>query len=358
MTTKVSLRLLISDILKLRLQQKRENLQPPFSITYNPTAPLLAASYRTSDHDIFIARVNDLEYIKSEIGVDRLNEIHDWLWIVGRPIPPRALHLQIVEFREICITEQADLHLVWSPRRIFIKPVPRFLLDAEFWEKHLCHNYELYKCALGFLLSYTALIKHESDYNIAINKHLLPEEVTWSHWILLVEQLLGCRNLTDINKRYIYGELRLGRLNLICRLGKGRIRGYLSYSTTYSNFFQDNIRSFITLFAYITIVLSAMQVGLGTRRLQANGAFHGASFVFVVFSIVAPLILITAVVALLAGLFFYNLVLTMTYHKKRLSILQTSKEEHLKSWSDAGDLLSDRKNPFNPNLNLSALTAS
>lgn len=31
-----------------------------------------------------------------------------------------------------------DMHLVWTTGRIFIKPVPRFLLEPHFWEAYLC----------------------------------------------------------------------------------------------------------------------------------------------------------------------------------------------------------------------------
>ena len=229
--------------------------------------------------------------------------------------------------RETVVTEQMDLHLVWYSKRIYIKPIPRFLLDPQFWEEHLCGNPRLYECAMGFLLSYAALIEHESDYKIAKESNLLPEEVTWSQWVLLVQQLLNCRNLNNINKRYVYGELRLGRLNLIYRLRKGRIRGYLSSCTTYGDFFRDNLNSLISLFAYTTIVLSAMQVGLSTSYLQENGAFQRASYIFSIFSIVAPLSSVGLVVAVLIGLVFNNLIATLIYRKHRFSKSRMRKAE-------------------------------
>lgn len=279
--------------------------------------PLFSASYRARRGFITVARPDDVEYISSELCVDRLNEIHAWLWVVGRPMSARPLHLQRIKLREIFVTEQMDLHLVWAPRQIFLKPIPRFLLNYEFWERYLCHNEKLYACALGFLFSYTALIQHESDYRIAIEAQLLPTEVTWSQWVVLVEQLLNCRNATCINKRYIYGELRLGRLNLIYRLMKGRIRGYLNTCTTYADFFRENLNSFITLFASITIVLSAFQVGLGTDQLRDSRAFTRAAYGFVVFSIAAPLLAVVLVGAALIGLFILNLIATVVYQKKR-----------------------------------------
>lgn len=255
--------------------------------------------------------------MRSELCVDRLNDIHSWLWIVGRPMSARPLHLQRIKLREIFITEQMDLHLVWAPQQIYLKPVPRFLLDVEFWEKQLCHNKKLYACALGFLLSYISLIEHESDYRIAIEKHLLPHEVTWPQWVLLVDQLLHSRHSNCINKRFIYGELRLGRLNLIYRFIKLRIRGYLNTCTTYKDFFRDNLNSLITLFASITIVLSAFQVGLSTQQLQANHAFSSAAYAFAVFSIAAPLLSVAFVSTALVALFNYNLIATLIYRRQR-----------------------------------------
>ena len=285
---------------------------------YVDAIPIVSASYRTRDDKIVTAKADDYEYVKSELRVDKLNEIHEWLKIVGRPMPPRALHTQKIKSREIIVTEQMDLHLVWCPKHIYIKPIPRFLLDTGFWEQHLCTDYDLYACAMGFLRSFTALIQYESDYRIAMDMHLLPSEVTWSRWVLLVEQLLKCSDRIHVNKRYIYGELRLGRLNLIYRLGKGRIRGFLNNSTTYTDFLQGNLKSLLTLFAYFTIVLSALQVGLGTRHLENNDAFNNAAYVVVVFSMAAPLLAIAVVMAFLIGLTFYNLVATVKYRKQRL----------------------------------------
>ncbi len=319
-----------------------DSLQPPFSLRVfdlgttidSPTSslprpdvevigrrnvpvPLFPASYRTDDNNIMVAKPDDLDYVCSELNVKRLNELHNWLWIVGRPMPPRALHMQRIKSREIFVTEQMDLHLVWAPKAIYVKPIPRFLLDPGFWQAYLGGDQQLYAYAIGFLLSYAALIEHESDYRIAMEKHLLPDEVTWSQWVLLVEQLLSSPYLSHMNKRYLYGELRLGRLNLIYRLGKGRIRGYLNNSTTYSTFVRDNLSSLITLFAYITIVLSAMQVGLATHHLQDNGVFHQVSYVFAVFSIATPLFAIAVIAATLTGIFLYNLFATLIFRKQR-----------------------------------------
>lgn len=279
--------------------------------------PLFPASYRTRGGFSVVAKPDDEEYLRSELCLDRLNDIHSWLWIVGRPMSARPLHLQRIELREIFITEQMDLHLVWAPQQIYLKPIPRFLLDVEFWEKQLCRNEKLYACAMGFLLSYVSLIEHESDYRIAIEKHLLPPEVTWPQWILLVDQLLHSPYSTFINKRFIYGELRLGRLTLIYRFTKLQMRGYLNTCPTYAAFFRDNLNSLITLFATIAIVLSAFQLGLSTQQLENNHAFSSAAYAFSVFSIAAPLLAVASVLAALVGLFYYNLIVTLIYRRQR-----------------------------------------
>ncbi|KAF2841730.1 hypothetical protein M501DRAFT_1009576 [Patellaria atrata CBS 101060] len=278
--------------------------------------PLYSASYRNKNNQIELASPNDSEYLQKELSVTRLNEISEHLWLVGLPMPPRPLHVQKIKMREIVITEQTDLHLVWSPRRIYIKPIPRFLLQPKVWEEYLCKSHQLYSCAMGFLQSYTALIQHQSDFKLATEAGLLPEELTWPKWTVLVAQFLTSPNVLDVNKRYKYGELRLGRLNLIYRLRMRKVRGYLSSCTTYGDFFRDNVNSLITLFAYTTIALSAMQVGLGTTYLQDNEAFHAVSYGFSVFAIIAPLALIVALVLVLLGLVLQNLIATLVYNRR------------------------------------------
>jgi hypothetical protein len=113
--------------------------------------------------------------------------------VVGRPMPPRPLHYQLLLYGEIYVTEQIDMHLVWTTGRIFLKPIPRFLLEPHLWIDYLacvldclcskeagsrgfreCDRRRLWKSALGFLFSYAALVSHESHFSIAAAKHSLP----------------------------------------------------------------------------------------------------------------------------------------------------------------------------------------
>ncbi|CAI9629718.1 unnamed protein product [Alternaria alternata] len=299
--------------------------------------PLLPATFR---RNYKIERIDNNigAFLDVELNVRRLNEVHEWLWLVGLPTAPRPLHYQVVKKREIIVTEQLDLHLVWSSAPsslILLKPLPRFLFCPDFWTEQICPRRHLYETALGFLLSYVALIEREVDYNLAIYHGLIPKEITWSAWLTLVDEVVrasvqvhtidaSTTSSVDslearpvVNQRFNYGELRLGRLNWIYRLTMGEFRGYLSGCTTYGAFMRDNVNSLITLFAYTTIVLSAMQVGLATEPLANDYSFGMASYVFSIFSILAPLACIVAILGVITMMFVINLVRTLTIRGKK-----------------------------------------
>lgn len=44
------------------------------------------------------------------------------------------------EMREIIVTEGPRLHLVWIYDRVFIKPLPRYLLSYTFWSEHISNE--------------------------------------------------------------------------------------------------------------------------------------------------------------------------------------------------------------------------
>lgn len=161
--------------------------------------PVFPASYRAKNATTqpFIVSANCAS-AKTDLSVKKLNEIHGWLWLAGRPMPPRPLNYQQASSREIILNENAGMHLVWDvSRRIFIKPLPRYLLSHNFWQNDLATDHEFYKSAFGFMLSYAALIQYESDFFIAKEKHLIPENLTWESWIDLVNQLLKRKLTTE-----------------------------------------------------------------------------------------------------------------------------------------------------------------
>ncbi|OJK00246.1 hypothetical protein ASPACDRAFT_1880666 [Aspergillus aculeatus ATCC 16872] len=309
-------------IIVIPAQSPAHRLPPPFSIrllehsnlpstdSLRSNHPdqllyLLPASYRKASGDVVAAARNVTACIEKELNLDRLTIIHRWLWVAGRPLPPRALHHQLLLNRGILITEQMDMHLVWTAGRIFLKPIPRFLLEPNFWAEYLscerdcecssdettqgfhavtlrneCKRRGLRRRALGFLFSYTALLTHESDFRIAQDKHLLPEEVTWRAWRVLIEQLDPEHIYPHIDRRFVHGELRLSRLNKIYALYQTPLRGYLARWDRYGAFLRENFAGLASLTVYIAIVLTAMQVGLATEALERSPAFQSASYGF------------------------------------------------------------------------------
>jgi hypothetical protein len=99
--------------------------------------PLLSASYRTEYDNLAAPGRHMTAWIETELDLQRLHRIFAWLWMAGRPTPPRSLHYQLLLGREVFVAERMDMHLVWTTGRIFLKPVPRFVLAPLFWTRYL-----------------------------------------------------------------------------------------------------------------------------------------------------------------------------------------------------------------------------
>jgi hypothetical protein len=289
---------------------------------------LLPATIRTKKDHIRVPDGENLEFLEQELLVKKLNDVQSLLWMCGRPMPPRALHYQSVMTRDVTITENVELHLVWAKNRIFIKPMSRWLLDPDFWSSCLIcpegewdeRRVQLVSCALGFIFTYTALISYESDFAIAQTKGLLPKTVTWERWREFSAQVLENHNFDNVNPRYWYGELRLGRLNKIYRFRLGYIfRGYSKVSShfSYNDLLSDNFAALATILAYVAVVLTAMQVGLATERLVSNKAFQDASYGFTIFTIIAPLIAGGIIVLAVLAMIISNWIATKIYQRRR-----------------------------------------
>lgn len=314
---------------------------------------MIPASYTKNDN-LVPPRLDDVSWIENELDVERLHRIKRWFWIVGRPTPPRPLHHQKLLGREIFITEQMDMHLVWTAGRIYLKPLPRFLLEPQFWTKFLscapdcacvvtkrtaqraavpetkkpekpevCKQRKLWRVALGFLFSYVGLIRHRSDLIIAKGNFLLPAEADWAYWTSLVKELDPEHIYPDIDERFIYGELRLSRLNKIFILTQRPIlRGYVYRWQQYSSFFQQYFGLLAAVTVYIAIILTAMQVGLATDKLQGSKVFMDASYGFTIFSILGPLIVMALIFLVFIYLFGNNWYATISFSRKRLGIIK------------------------------------
>ncbi|KAI0914069.1 hypothetical protein F4823DRAFT_435852 [Ustulina deusta] len=301
-----------------------DGLRPPFtarvlgdSTEQQDATSYLPASHRTKKDHIIVPQA-DTEFFSDELLVNRINDVQDWLWVCGRPMPPRPLHYQVATSRDITITENPELHLLWSSKRIFLKPLPSWLLDPEFWTSHILQDVKLAQCAQGFLFSYTALIAYESDFRLAQEKGLVPPSLTWAGWKRVVREVLQNHDMAMVNPRYWYGELRLDRLNIVYRL-KGSFRGYshVNGHADYTNLVADNFTVLATVLGYVVLVLSSLQVGLSVDRLTESAAFVNFSYGFTVFSIIAPLAAGLGIFFVILVVFVSNWLTTNKYEEKR-----------------------------------------
>ncbi|KAJ8108392.1 hypothetical protein ONZ43_g6442 [Nemania bipapillata] len=197
--------------------------------------------------------------------------------------------------------------------------MPSWLLDPLFWASHILHNDDLSLSARGFLFSYTALISYESDFRLAQEKGLLPSCLTWDGWRCVAQEVLQNHDMALVNTRYWYGELRLGRLNLIYRLKGFVFRGYSKVSghSNYADLIADNVAVLAAVLGYVVIILTSLQVGLGVDKLTENTAFINFSYGFTIFSILAPLVAGFGIFLLVLALFISNWLATEKYEGQR-----------------------------------------
>ncbi|KAF2156900.1 hypothetical protein K461DRAFT_263872 [Myriangium duriaei CBS 260.36] len=305
-----------------------------------PRPRSLPASW-LKDKNLAVAKGKDPITI-DDLDVSRLNKIHHRLHLVGQLVPARPLHHQLLLRREIVITQKMDMHLLWEKGRIFLKPLPNYLLDNDWWktclrceqnchkkpsidfdvnEHQFCEREQRYRALQGFLLSYAALVRDRIDFNIAKKSEIIPRRIKWNEWKTVVEAILETPDIYQhVNKRFWYGELRLHRLNLIYRfLGYDIVRGYHYTYDGYSDFLRDQFTWLAATTVYIAIVLTAMQAGLATDRLHGNNAFQAVSVGFTAFSIIAPLLGVGVVMGSFIVLLIGNWTWTSKSAKNRLN---------------------------------------
>ncbi|OAK97719.1 hypothetical protein IQ06DRAFT_280372 [Phaeosphaeriaceae sp. SRC1lsM3a] len=265
-------------------------------------------------------------FLRDQLETPRLNAIHDYLWLAGLPVAARPLHRQILLGRTVFITERPDEHLVWFETQIFIKPLPDYLLNYDYWLENLCDDdgEDLYQSACGMLLSYAWLICYESDLNLAKEIGLMHKDVEWPSWTAYLEEFLANMDRTssrDINKRYNYGELRLSRLNAIYRWKppshslRNLMRGYRVGSMWYNVFFKRHFGWLFAVFGTFSVCLSALQVGLSTSKLQLDERFQRMSYGLTMISLVVIIAVVMIILVAWVILFWYHLITSWRYNK-------------------------------------------
>ena len=218
---------------------------------------------------------NIRDFLRRDLCSPDLEMMAPRLWIMTTPSSKNinVLTRQRVKGREIVVTEEPRLHLVWIHNRIFIKPLPRYLASYSFWKAFLDEGSdklgkdldEIRKAALGFLRTYTYLVRHETDFIVAQQAHLIPQGVEWPVFCRFTAELSKIEDI-DVSERYCYGELRLTRLNLYAPLLLGKFN-FEQVHGQYGDIFARLYGPILFIFAVITTVLSSMQVALAVEQL-------------------------------------------------------------------------------------------
>lgn len=250
------------------------------------------------------------EFVVSELSMTELNAIHKHLWIAGSHGNISPLHHQRVILRDIIPCEMPQLHLVWFDRTIYIKPLPDcFLNGSRYFNKGLDHSGEV----VGFLRSYCSLIRSRVDLVIGKEYNLISEGVTWEQWATFRDTTLTQTEGLQINKRYEYGELRLNRLDIIYRL-TGRGLTYFTVHRTYKTYFTQYFSLFVTIFAFVALVLTAMQVLVTIEGIPETVAI--TSYRFGVAVLVGVCLCFGYVLSVFVSMLLYNVVLARLAHRR------------------------------------------
>lgn len=254
------------------------------------------------------------DFLNKDLLTPRTNRLHRYLWLVAKQdsthISP--LNEQLVRGRRIVMTEDPELHLVWYHDRVFIKPLPKYLLSYDFWNlafysdrspfetKTGCD--EAVQAAKGLLRSYAFLIRHQSDFELATSPQhrLLPKFVKFSDFDAFSSILRESIGDETVAPRYRYGELRLSRLNLWTKI----LLQELTFRKVHHQYSDDVARFYgplLFIFAVLSVILNAMQVALSAQPFlnfpTFNTVFSRASQIVAVMTlcIVAATIVVLGV---------------------------------------------------------------
>lgn len=242
------------------------------------------------------------QFLQTELTCPTITSLYPHMhWVAKRSgMHIDALHNNFVKSREVVITEDPELHLIWHKKVIWMKPLPLWLLDEEFRNKYIPKNTETsqkdsVKCArhdaTGFIRSYTRLVRHESDFRIAQEKNLISKDrISFADFQLLTRPFRD-KGDDEVSQRYHYGQIRLSRLNWAIRFFQPSVRRYhgtlgrLYYQQLYWDtgaFVQASIAPFIFIFGSLSVILSSMQVALAVETNPQNewDTFSWTSWVF------------------------------------------------------------------------------
>jgi hypothetical protein len=253
-------------------------------------------------------------FLLEEFCSDDLDKMADRLWWMTKQdsasISP--LHRQRVKRRAIVVTEDPKLHLVWIHDRVFVKPLPRYILSHRFWQRFLscdsppdaqAHR-RVRQAVLGYLRTYHHLVRYESDFRIAQESslQLVPSDVSWEQFCHFRAGLASIAD-GDVSSRYRYGEIRLTRLNFYAPIVLGKSH-FQRVAYQYSDYFARFYGPLLFGLGIVSVVLSGLQVVVSVDD-PAGGHGRGLSGFALGFSI-AMMVCSLALLLFLALLLVYK----------------------------------------------------
>ncbi|KAF4966893.1 hypothetical protein FSARC_5506 [Fusarium sarcochroum] len=254
---------------------------------------------------------SDLDFLENDLMTPALDSLFRYLWLAGsrsyNNINP--LHRQLVKGRQIVIAENPEMHLIRGVERIYIKPLPPYLLSWQFWESLYSMQFtqnpktieNLTRQAIGFLRSYYMLLKFESDFIIAMDERnrILPSGLEWSAFAGFLALFADPSSMNSC-PRYQYGEVRLTRLELICRctLHSMTYQDVDPYEDGTSTYLSRRFGPLLFFIAALSLILGAMQVTLAAQSLTRSRSWDNVGRVSQVFAV------LTIILTLAVGLFF------------------------------------------------------
>lgn len=178
--------------------------------------------------------------------------------------------------RQILVVDEVGLHLLWkdSDNPIeYIKPLPRAFVTRNFTLRYSLED--LSPVEVGFLYSYSRLIKSPLDLKLALDLGLVDERFQtpkgdafckWKRFIKPFQPDDGeppkreqSTAPANAHVRFHYGDLRLSRLYV----SKGWfIKQFYNTRSPFISFQRAYVKWLIVVLAVISTVLSSMQVAL------------------------------------------------------------------------------------------------
>ena len=258
---------------------------------------------------------DNLQFLNKELSTPELDVLAPHLWLVAtqRSDHISALHHQLVLGRNIIITENPKLHLVWIDNRVYIKPIPTYLLSHAFWtytfsaQNSLCSKEvvdRLSRTAAGFLRTYTHLIQYESDFQLAKEHSLISSLTTWTAWNAFISPFSDILD-TEVSPRYHFGELRLSRLNFWSKFFLGRMN-YFQVTGQTDHYLARVFAPLVFIWATCNVILAAMQVVMSVQALYSyedQGRWSAFTYISRWFSVAVLLVVALAVLSFLLLIF-------------------------------------------------------